>query len=177
MTIKDREVWANYTRGVRGRKKGVASTPTAQSQLHKRGHATGDEAEKRLNASLSAAGPHPLPPAREGRRSLSVSLLERAREKKLRQGEFTIDAKLDLHGMTQVEAFAALSVFMHKKAAAGKRHLLIITGKGRGGEGVLRRNLEKWLSQLPEAGRVLALRPAAIKHGGDGAFYVVLRKS
>ena len=102
--------------------------------------------------------------------------LERKREKSLRQGEVEIDAKLDLHGMTQVEAFAALADFMQKKVKAGKRHLLIITGKGRGGAGVLRGNLENWLGQLPEAKTILALRTAAPKHGGDGAFYVLLRK-
>ena len=102
--------------------------------------------------------------------------LERTREKSLRQGNFEIDAKLDLHGMTQVEAFKALTEFMRKITKAGKRHLLIITGKGIGGAGVLRSNLENWLGQLPESPSILALRPAASKHGGEGAFYVVMRK-
>lgn len=102
--------------------------------------------------------------------------LERNREKFLRQGDIRIDAKLDLHGMTQVEAFEALADFMRKKTKAGKRTFLIITGKGRDGKGVLRRNLEVWLGQLPEACSVLALRSAAPKHGGEGAFYVVMRK-
>jgi DNA-nicking Smr family endonuclease len=102
--------------------------------------------------------------------------LERKREKSLRQGNVEIEAKLDLHGLTQTEAFEALADFMHGKVKAGKRHLLIITGKGRRGAGVLRNNLENWLAQLPEAKLILALRPAASKHGGEGAFYVVLRK-
>jgi len=87
-----------------------------------------------------------------------------------------IDARIDLHGMTQAEAHGALAHFMASTAKAGCRNLLIITGKGRGGEGVLRTNLPRWLESLPEAGSVLALRPAAPKHGGDGAFYLLLKK-
>jgi DNA-nicking Smr family endonuclease len=103
-------------------------------------------------------------------------ILERKREKSIRQGDIEIDAKLDLHGMTQAEAFAALGAFMHKAVKAGKRHLLIITGKGRGGTGVLRNNLNHWLDRIEQANAILALRPASLKHGGDGAFYVIMRK-
>ncbi len=105
-----------------------------------------------------------------------MSSLERNREKALRQGDVEIEARLDLHGMTQAEAFDALTVFMHREVAAGKRHLLIITGKGKDGMGVLRQNLGGWLRQLPEASAILAIRPAAPKHGGEGAVYVLLRR-
>ena len=105
-----------------------------------------------------------------------MSSLERNREKALRQGDVEIEARLDLHGMTQAEAFDALTTFMHRQVAAGKRHLLIITGKGKDGMGVLRQNLGGWLRQLPEASAILAVRPAAPKHGGEGAVYVLLRR-
>ncbi|MFA5041770.1 MAG: Smr/MutS family protein [Bdellovibrionales bacterium] len=102
--------------------------------------------------------------------------LERKREKSFRQGDVEIDAKLDLHGKTQIEAFDALTAFIASAVKTGKRNLLIVTGKGRGGAGVLRRNLEGWLGQLPESSSILALRSAAPRHGGEGAFYVVLRR-
>jgi DNA-nicking Smr family endonuclease len=105
-----------------------------------------------------------------------VHPLERKREKSLRQGEIDIEAKLDLHGKTQVEAFEALWAFVARKTREGKRHLLIVTGKGNGSTGTLRRNLKDWLAQLPEAPLMLALREAAPKHGGEGAFYLVMRK-
>jgi len=102
--------------------------------------------------------------------------LERKREKTIRQGKIEIEAKLDLHGMSQAEAFAALAGFMQKKTKAGKRNLLIVTGVGREGQGVLRQNLKTWLQQLPEAASILAVREAAPNHGGKGAFYVLMRK-
>ncbi len=109
--------------------------------------------------------------------SLSLANLDRRREKALRLGDVDIDAKLDLHGLTQIEAFEALSNFMKRIALAGKRHLLVVTGKGGSTGGVLRRSLKDWLGQLPEAGLIMALHPAAPKHGGEGAYYIVMRKS
>jgi DNA-nicking Smr family endonuclease len=102
---------------------------------------------------------------------------ERKREKALRAGEIKVDATLDLHGMTQNEAFGALIDFMGRSIRARKISLLIVTGKGRAGEGVLRKYLKDWLEQLPEAHRIMAFRPAGTKHGGDGAFYIFLKKN
>jgi DNA-nicking Smr family endonuclease len=53
----------------------------------------------------------------------------------------------------------------------------IITGKGERGEGVLRQALPRWLAEAPNAGRILALEQAQARHGGAGAFYVLLRKA
>lgn len=130
-----------------------------------------EKAEIRKNAQsdplrLPSTAPAPLPD----------TSLERKREKSLRTGKLDIEAKLDLHGKTQIEAFEALSCFMVRMVKSGKRHILIVTGKGREGEGILHRSLKSWLSQTPTAPKILAVRPAAPKHGGEGAFYVVLRK-
>jgi DNA-nicking Smr family endonuclease len=114
--------------------------------------------------------------SRPGADLLKNAPLDHAIERRLRQGSIAIKARLDLHGMRQDEAHGALESFMTRHAKAGHRSLLIITGKGRGGEGVLRSSLEGWLATLPEAGQILALRPAALKHGGTGAFYVLLRR-
>ncbi len=161
------KAWDNYTRDVKPIRK-IRLKPHAMRSLT-------DKAAARAAASTESVKHSKIGVSRSLDKDVHKSL-ERNREKLLRQGDFDIDAKLDLHGMTQVEAFEALADFMRKKTKAGKRGFLIITGKGRGGEGVLRRNLENWLGQLPEARAILALRPAAIKHGGDGAFYVLMRK-
>lgn len=102
--------------------------------------------------------------------------LERKREKALREGDLDLEAKLDLHGLTQRQAFEKLGDFMRKCVKEGKRTLLVVTGKGTSGQGVLRKNLETWLARLPEASSVLTLRQAVPKHGGEGAFYLLLRK-
>ena len=103
-------------------------------------------------------------------------LLDRTTERQLKQGHFIIEARLDLHGMTQAEAHEMLAHFMVAQVKAKRRNLLIITGKGRGGEGALRTNLINWLVALPTAKDILGLRHAAPKHGGEGAFYIILRR-
>lgn len=168
--------WSSYKRGVK--RAGGKKTPRVAPAVPARGKVRPspekaphrDSAEKtplkveKLStvAALPAATSHPL---------------DRKREKALRDGTVAIDARLDLHGKTQVEAFEALLRFVRRHAAQGARLLLIITGKGSKGDGVLRRHLPQWLAQLPESGRILALRPAAIAHGGEGAFYLVLKRS
>ena len=162
MTVKDKEIWESYTRGVIRAPEKKIVRPRKKLLEEKR--------EVRKNAEKTAPTIQaPLP--------ISTIALERKREKALRQGDIDIEAKLDLHGMTQVEAFEKLSTFMQRQTKTGKRNLLIVTGKGRGGEGVLRRNLKDWLSQLHDTKQILAVRQASQKHGGDGAFYVLLRKT
>lgn len=94
----------------------------------------------------------------------------------MRDGTLRLDARIDLHGMTQSEAHAALEKFIDAQVKKGARHLLIITGKGKLGGGVLRTNLKLWLKILPGADEILRVAQASIKHGGSGAFYVILKK-
>jgi DNA-nicking Smr family endonuclease len=168
MTSKDEQVWTLYTRAV----KPVQKKPHAPLVTKPMPEKTAAR-----KAAKHEAHQQPKPNVTHHLNESVFHTLERKREKSLRQGSVEIDAKLDLHGLTQNEAFDTLSTFMRRAVKTGKRHLLIITGKGRTGTGVLRRNLESWLGELPEAGAILALRPAAPQHGGTGAFYVVLRKS
>jgi DNA-nicking Smr family endonuclease len=115
----------------------------------------------------------PVPPlAPLGRR-------ERAR---LSRGKNEIDARLDLHGMTQTRAHRALFGFLQRAHHEGLTFVLIITGKGRVGgaeaeRGVLRRQVPQWLS-LPEfRSLVVGFEEAHIGHGGEGALYVRIRRS
>lgn len=97
---------------------------------------------------------------------------------RLRQGRLPIEGRIDLHGMTQDEAFRALGRFLAKADRYGWRTLLVITGKGRVSEGggVLRRMLPIWLEDGIWHNRVLACVPAQPRDGGSGAFYLRLRK-
>lgn len=105
-----------------------------------------------------------------------VSGLDGGRAKKFKRGQMEIDGKLDLHGMTQDEAFAALVDFIPSARAAGKRCVLIVTGKGKMGQGVLKENLPGWLNQPQNRPHILSFSPAQVQHGGDGAMYVLLKK-
>ena len=118
----------------------------------------------------------PLPGALTDEVLSLVPAFDRRTEKKLRDGSVHIEARIDLHGMTQNEAYKALDRFMTDQVASRHRVVLIITGKGRGGDGVLRSHLQGWISSLPSASSVMAIRPAALRHGGCGACYVMLRK-
>jgi DNA-nicking Smr family endonuclease len=103
---------------------------------------------------------------------------ERAR---LSRGRNEIDARLDLHGMTQTRAHRALFGFLQRAHHDGLTFVLIITGKGKVGaeaeRGVLRRQVPHWLS-LPEfRPLVVGFEEAHIGHGGEGALYVRIRRS
>ena len=100
----------------------------------------------------------------------------RQNEKPVRRGKQTVSASLDLHGHTQESAWRLLPQFLGREQAKGSRCVIIITGKGRSGEGVLRRNFLQWLEMAEARHLVSGYAPAHPKHGGSGAWYVYLRK-
>jgi DNA-nicking Smr family endonuclease len=104
--------------------------------------------------------------------------IDRGTAERLRKGEMAIERRLDLHGMTQDDAHAALDRFVRKAWGDGKRMLLVITGKGSvsAGGGVLRRHVPRWLAAGEHGPRVLRIETAQPRHGGSGALYVLLRR-
>ncbi len=105
--------------------------------------------------------------------------LSKRERTKLSRGRSEIEARLDLHGMTQTRAHRALSGFLQRAHHDGLTFVLVITGKGRsGGEsGVLRRQVPEWLS-LPEfRAFVVGFEEAHVGHGGEGALYVRIRRA
>lgn len=110
--------------------------------------------------------------------------IEPGLKRKLARGHLPIDGTIDLHGMTQLEAENALLRYIPARAARGDRTLLIITGKGikKTGfgmleqKGVLRVMLPRWLASPALAPYVAGHEPAARGHGGEGAFYVRLKR-
>src|SRR6266568_6439667 len=107
--------------------------------------------------------------------------LGRRERSQLSRGRKEIDARIDLHGMTQTRAHRALSGFLQRAHSEGLTFVLVITGKGRMGaeseRGVLRRQVPQWLS-LPEfRSLVVGFEEAHIGHGGEGALYVRIRRS
>jgi len=85
-------------------------------------------------------------------------------------------ASLDLHGLSRDAAHQRLVDFVQGRWAAGARAILVITGKGSRGDGVLRREVPYWLAQPPLREIVAGLSEAHPKRGGAGALYVVLRR-
>jgi DNA-nicking Smr family endonuclease len=124
-------------------------------------------------ASVPVLKPKPAPP---------LAPLGRREKSKLSRGRSEIDARIDLHGMTQLRAHRALLSFLQRAHADGATFVLVITGKGKVGgaeeeRGVLRRQVPNWLS-LPEfRALVVGFEAAHIGHGGEGALYVRIRRA
>lgn len=135
-----------------------------------------------------AAEPRPLPSEKIPRPSKveapappPLAPLGRRERSQLSRGRKEIDARLDLHGMTQTHAHRALSGFLQRAQSDGLTFVLVITGKGKMGaeseRGVLRRQVPQWLG-LPEfRSLVVGFEEAHIGHGGEGALYVRIRRS
>ncbi len=111
--------------------------------------------------------------------------IERNLRRKLNRGKASINAKLDLHGMRQDEAYNALTRFIHRAAQHDKHLVLIVTGKGGkkstyndtySETGILRRMVPLWLSDPSLRNFIIGFEEAAIGHGGSGALYVRLRR-
>lgn len=102
--------------------------------------------------------------------------LDRRSAERLARGQMRIEARLDLHGWAEAEAYERLVAFLSASHAMGRRCVLVITGKGREGRGVLKTNLPRWINEAALRPLVLAFTAAAIKDGGEGAFYVLLKR-
>ena len=119
----------------------------------------------------------PTPPGSPPEAPLdSLAGIDRANAERLKRGRRPIEARLDLPGLTQAEAYRALARFVLSSHAAGRRCVLVITGRGRLGGGVLRAVVPRWLAEPELRRHLLGIAPAQPQHGGAGAFYVLLRR-
>ena len=119
--------------------------------------------------------PSALPELRAG----AFAGLDKRTAQRLKRGQLKLEARLDLHHLTQAEAQHALIHFTIESISQGKRTVIVITGKGlkRTGEvGVLRTMVPRWLNQAPLREKIVAFCEAAPKDGGSGALYLRLKK-
>ncbi len=129
----------------------------------------------------SEAGVPPIQSVKHPPSPPPLAPLGRRERTHLSRGKIEIDARLDLHGMTQARAHRVLLHFLQRASGDGLRFVLVVTGKGntKGADserGVLRRQVPEWLS-LPEFRTlVVGFEQAHIGHGGTGALYVRVRR-
>jgi DNA-nicking Smr family endonuclease len=121
-------------------------------------------------ASPALERPAPLP-----RASTTTPPADRGGEKRVRRGKLDVAASLDLHGHTQESARAALIRFLQSAQRRGDRTVIVITGVGRAGGGVLRQRLPEWLGDRELRGVTSGFAQAHRSHGGAGAYYVFLK--
>jgi DNA-nicking Smr family endonuclease len=142
--------------------------------------------------ATTPAPPRPVADAPAKRAVPSIQPFDPKRARRLRAGRIEIEARIDLHGMKQAEAHAALRRFLVAAHRDGKRTVLVITGKGGPAKGssdderpwghghargVLKRNVPHWLGEAELRRIVVSFTAASARHGGEGAIYVHLRSA
>ena len=163
LSEEEEALWSGFARSITPLRRSQKSPSRDKTHL--------PAATKKLQSQRPS--PTPTPP---------LAPLERRLTPRVARGRAPIDARIDLHGFTQSEAYPALLRFLERAHADGRRIVLVVTGKGGGPHdlsserGVLRRQVPLWL-ELPEfRALVVGFDNAHAGHGGDGALYVRLRR-
>ncbi|MBP9234087.1 MAG: Smr/MutS family protein [Hyphomonadaceae bacterium] len=162
LTPDERRLWSRVARTVR---------PTS-------GRVIEEEAEAAAPAAPAASKP---PTAGAGRQAASAKPGrvsppdDLSGQRRIRRGQNEIDARIDLHGHTQDTAHREVVDFILRQARLGARCVLVITGKGRLGAGVLRSRLFDWIADPDLRPFIAGYASAHPKHGGSGAVYLFLR--
>jgi DNA-nicking Smr family endonuclease len=174
----DAELWARVARSARPLKKGRAA-------------AAGEPPKQRARAPVKETAPPVKPSPKATAKPVPVvrgETLNRQTARQLERGKLPVEARLDLHGMRQREAHAALRKFLKSAQGKGYRHVLVITGKGAAPDvrrsfyedderGVLRQAVPHWLSQPDLAQVIVSYSEAPRRLGGEGALYVRLKRA
>ncbi len=175
LSDEERAVWESVARQVKPlRKKPRVAKPHAVSVT--------EAPAVKAPAKASAAPSAPRVAKQHTPAVPPLAPLGRRERSQLSRGRKEIEARLDLHGLTQMRAHQALAGFLQRAHSEGLSFVLIITGKGKAGggdseRGVLRRQVPQWLS-LPEfRALVVGFEEAHIGHGGEGALYVRIRRA
>jgi DNA-nicking Smr family endonuclease len=173
LSYEDRVLWTHVTKQIKPLRVEASVAPEEADEAPETSNPAAKHPPKFSKPATHvkiAAPAKPSPP--------QPTSLSRRMKRSVARGKDKIDARLDLHGYTQHEAHAALLRFLRSAHDRDARLVLVITGKGRGGEiGVLRRQVPQWLG-LPEfRALVIGFEDAHITHGGEGALYVRVRRA
>ena len=162
----ERVLWSTVTRSIaplKGRKRAEDAAEIAPAETR--------------STARPAASPAATPPRRTTPPPLAP--IDRRTKQRLARGATEIGGRLDLHGLTQAEAHAALARFLHTAQARDVKVVLVITGKGGTegeGRGVLKRQVPLWLEGVEFRSLVVGFEAAHFGHGGAGALYVGVRR-
>ncbi len=139
-----------------------------------RGTPTPSQEAAKTETAARIAPPRPAAPPGKPREALDA--IEPNRRHRIARAREEIGARLDLHGLDQVRARAVLEGFLSGAWNQGWRAVLVITGKGVQGDGILKRRAPEWLAAPHLAHIVAGISDAARHHGGEGALYVALKR-
>ncbi|WP_417667924.1 Smr/MutS family protein [Roseibium sp.] len=188
LSREDRELWAKVTKTLTPLHPERASQPEADDfETLFEGEAPPDKRKKETATAMRAPS-GPKPAAYTPPKPPPLHQLEHRYRKKVVRGVKPIDARIDLHGMTQHQAHERLRGFLYQAQASGHKIVLVITGKGGRGKdrdfrhdhwddmGVLRRAVPQWLAMPDMRSVVIGYEEAHVTHGGSGALYVRIRR-
>ncbi len=130
----------------------------------------------KIRAATAGAGSTPLRPSTPAAPRSVPEELEPRRQRRLSRERDPIEASIDLHGFGRFEAEDQLRAFLIQSQARGLRAVLVVTGQGRRGGGVIRASIHEWLQEHALRGVVSGFAMAHRRHGGDGAIYVTLKR-
>lgn len=177
LSEEDRALWDSVARQIKPLRKKPRLTAIEPDAPDDVADAPSKPRKLRPVPVIKAPTPVPQPPSPP-----RLATLGRRERSQIARGRKEIDARIDLHGMTQARAHRALHDFLHRAHRDGLAVVLVITGKGKttGPEserGILRRQVPMWLA-LPEfRSLVVGFDAAHIGHGGEGALYVRVRRA
>lgn len=173
LTAEEKRLWHYVTRN----DKRLSQIPDDAIETEE---ALPDSSEKR---KLFVKNLSPLPSVKQPKTPLKklrkgdYADIDRNTATRFRKGDYPIDATLDLHGYSRDRAHDRLHHFIQKRAVQGDRCLLVITGKGRADTpGVLRAAIPQWLAASELRPYILTFDTARPKDGGEGAYYILLRR-
>lgn len=174
-TKEELDLWQRVTADVDRLSPKMATTKPATRQIvpeKKRLQANRRQPASLLRPTSQPKAASPLPFDPQGPLNTDRRTFE-----KLKRGKMAVDGRLDLHGRTQREAHDALGRFLEAAVARRFRCILVVTGKGYDGNGILRQMVPKWLAEPDNRQRVVTYCTAQSRHGGDGALYVLVRRT
>lgn len=169
-TPEDRALWDTVAKSVKPLKRPVED-------------AAGEATPPSPRTDKSTTGPMPSAVGRRSADPPRLAPLDRRLKARIGKGTVAINARVDLHGLTQAEAHQLLRRFLADSQAADAKLVLVITGKGRPDDaqalgeqrGVLRRLVPIWLASAELRSFVVGYEVAGRSHGGEGALYVRIR--
>ena len=177
LSPEEESLWRRTTRDVkRLTDKGPAGTLPAQNEPSafavtpaRQGHKIMQSTARRAYAPLPGSLPKQSPSV--------IGAGDPAQDKRVARRRLPIDARIDLHGMTQIAAEVALTAFLKRAQEGGSRCVLVITGKGGiAKRGVLHSRFSDWINSDILKPLVARAAPAHQKDGGAGAWYVFLKR-
>lgn len=168
LKLDDAALWEDVKKTVKRLPKGAVQKekPDAAKHVKEKIEITPLKLEKKPAPKIAA----PLSPS---------ASFDRVTLRKIKNGRIGIDDTLDLHGLRQDAAHRALDHFIFSARRRGFKLVLVITGKGGRflkSEGVLRSQVPRWLKETELRHAILSFAKASAAHGGEGAYYVRLRK-